>query len=266
MAIANLTATLVLLDRAFMAGNTRVTDTRTSGNRPDRRQSGSIQYRSLEEKKMTCERHCRPGGSARGFSLIELLTVLALAGILTALAIPQIVSQRRLTRSAQVPREILTQLRYTRQLAMSQRRAFTFQYDDTAKQINVIGPIPAGAAALLVSSGYPNNAGSATVALAPLTQGGLSSTEISYGIPTALPTGALGDGVSKTALDVNSKLNITFQPDGSVIDTNGVPQDRAMFIFNNKAAQASASAISVLGATGRVKVWRYTVSGNKYAE
>jgi prepilin-type N-terminal cleavage/methylation domain-containing protein len=220
-------------------------------------------------------RHRRPGRSEHGFSLIEVLIVLTLAGVLTAVAIPQMISQRRLTRSAAVTREILTQLRYTRQLAMSQRRAFTFQYDDGTKQINIIGPIPAGTAALSAGAGYPNNAGSAVVLGIALTHDGLSVAELTYGIPTTstglpsgaptIPTGALGDGVSKTAL-VSSKINFTFQPDGSVIDANGVPLDQAMFIFNNNAAQASASAISVLGATGRVKVWRYDVNANKYAE
>jgi prepilin-type N-terminal cleavage/methylation domain-containing protein len=224
---------------------------------------------------MISERQHRRRRAQRGFSYIELLVVLALGGIVTALAVPQMVSQRRLTRSAEVTREVLAQLRYTRQLAMAQRRAFTFQYDDDTKQINIIGPIPAGVPAL-TDALYPNNTGSGTVTWVPLTRGGLSAAEISYGIPTtstglpsgatALPTGPLGDGVPKTSLNASNKLNITFQPDGSVIDTNAVPLDQAMFIFNNKAAQASASAISVLGSTGRVKLWRYTTGGNKYAE
>jgi len=204
---------------------------------------------------------------------MELLIVLAITGILSAIALPQMISQRRVMRSVAVTREIMAQLRYTRQTAMSQRRAFTFQYDDSTKEIKIIGPITPGAAGL-ADGAYPNNAGSAVVAV-PLARGGLNSAEISYGIPTTstglpagatpLPTGPLGDGVSKTAL-VSSKLNITFQPDGSVIDTTGSPVDRAMFIFNNQAAVGTASAISVLGSSGRIKVWRYSLSGNNYAE
>src|SRR5258708_306302 len=69
----------------------------------------------------------------QGHSLIELLIVFALIGIVTSIALPQLLVQRRLIRSVGITREILTELRLTRQLAMSQRQAFTFQYDNVNK-------------------------------------------------------------------------------------------------------------------------------------
>jgi prepilin-type N-terminal cleavage/methylation domain-containing protein len=208
-----------------------------------------------------------------GFSMVELVTVVALVGILSAIAIPQLIAQRRLMRSGTVSREIMTQLRYARQLAMSNRQAFTFQYDDANKRILVIGPIPSGTIALS-DANYPNNTGSSTILTIPLTQSGLAASELSEGVPnssTGLPYGAptppsaLDDRVAKTAL-TNNILNITFQPDGTVVDIAGAPADKGLFFFNNKAAQETATAISVLGASGRVKVWRYNTNGNKYVE
>jgi Tfp pilus assembly protein FimT len=210
-----------------------------------------------------------------GFTIVELCTVMALSAILCAVAIPQMVAQRRLMRSSTVTREIMTQLRYARQLAMSNRQAYTFQYDNNTnnKFIRVIGPIPAGTIAL-ADVNYPSNNGSAVLLTVPLAQSGLNISELNEGVPTAstglsagdsTPPTLLGDKVTKTAL-VNEILNITFQPDGTVIDTAGAPADKALFFFNNKAAKETASAISVLGASGRVKVWRYTTNGNKYAE
>jgi len=206
-----------------------------------------------------------------GFSIVELVVVAGLATILTAIAIPQMISQRRLTRSVAITREVLTQMRYARQLAMSQsgatpsgtlrRVAFTFQYDDTTKQIKVIGPIPAGTAAL-IDAGYPSNAGSSVINTTSLAQGGIATTHISSGIPTGMvssPTAV--DGINGVNL-AGGKLNVTFQPDGSVIDSSGNPVDKALFIYNNQASQATASAITVRGSSGRVKIWRYTVNAS----
>ena len=192
------------------------------------------------------------------------MIVLAVVGILTAMAVPQIIIQRRLTRSIGIPREILTQLREARQLAMSQRQAFTFRYNNTTKRISVIDHNSNPGAALLLDASFPNTAGSTVILDVPLAEPSISS-DMTYGIPTGLPTAALGDGIALTPLSTQI-FSVTFQPDGSVIKSNGDPDDRAMFIYNNRATQATASAISIVGASGRVKLWRYNKAANVYAE
>jgi len=229
--------------------------------------------------------------SSRGFSLIEVLVVLAAVGILTAIAIPVMVGQRRQLRSIAVAREIMTQMRSARQLAMSDRQSVTFEYNNVTKQIRIInhhnnhrtddpvfGACVVGRKEILGAVAYPDTACARVVSTYALAQGGLPASEIVYGIPTAanLPGGApvplaatiLGDNTVMTPLTVAApaRLFITFQNDGSVIDDLGIPQDRAFFFFNNRAAQTTASAISVVGASGRAKVWRYEVNGNSYIE
>ena len=203
--------------------------------------------------------------SLRGYSIVETLIVVALIGSLSALAIPQLISERRLTRSVGVTREILSQMRLARQLAMSERQAFTFQYNNAAKQISIIDHNSNLGPALFADPSYPNTVNSRPISTTPLAAGGLDSSEITYGIPAGLPTAALADGTLITGL-TNNQLNITFQPDGSVINAAGNPLSVAMFIYNNQAAQGTASAISVLGASGRIKIWRYDRSANLYTE
>lgn len=201
----------------------------------------------------------------RGYSLIETLIVLALICVLSAIAIPQLISERRLTRSVNVTREMLSQMRLARQMAMSQRQAFTFQYDNAAKQISIIDHNSNLGSAIFDDPGYPNTVNSVKISTTPLGTGGLVSSEITYGIPIGLPMAPLGDGTSMTGL-TNNQLNITFQPNGSVINLAGNPTSLAMFIYNNRAPGGTASAISVLGASGRIKIWRYDRSANLYIE
>jgi Tfp pilus assembly protein FimT len=193
-----------------------------------------------------------------------MLIVLALIGVLTSLAIPQLIAERRLSRSVGITREIQTQLRLTRQLAMSQRQAFTFQYDDSAKQISIIDNDDNPGAATLINGWYPNNIKRKVISAIPLVETVVGS-EIRYGIPSPIPNGPLDDGIGMTPL-VNNQLNITFQPDGSVIDSAGDPQGRAMFIYNSQLPLGTASAISVMGAAGRVKIWRYDAGAKRYAD
>jgi Tfp pilus assembly protein FimT len=208
--------------------------------------------------------------SESGRSIIEILVVVAIIAILSAVTLPQVISARRLLRSAQLPREVVTQLRHARQQAMSQRQPFTFQYDHATKQVVIIdhGPTLTGTA-VMNAPGYPNTAGSTTVLTIPLTGGpGIPSSELSYGLPPGVSGTAstLDDTSTFTALPGTNKINITFQPDGTVIDGNGIFQNPTLFLYNNKAGQETAAAISVLGAAGRVKVWRYNTSASKYAE
>ncbi len=203
-----------------------------------------------------------------GFTIVDMMVVLALLGVLTALAIPQLIGQRRLIRSAAINREVLTQLRFARQQAMTQRQVFTFQYVNATKQILIIdhnNDPDASGVTVLSDVAYPNTAGSVVVSTISLSSGGIPIAELTYGIPTGLPTGALADGVSRTGL-TSGKLNISFQPSGSVVDINNNPVNRALFFYNNKASIHTASAVSVLGAAGRVKLWRYDESVNSYVE
>lgn len=216
-------------------------------------------------KAQVARRKARSWHSHSGRTMVEVLAVVAIATILTAVAVPQIISARRLIRSASLPREIASQLRYARQQAMSQRQAFTFVYNDSTKQISIIDHQTTGTS-VLSASGYPNTTGSVNALTIPVAGGGgLPSSEVTFGVPTGITNTTLGDTSTPTALVAN-QLTVTFQPDGTVLDANGNATNRTLFFYNNKVPNETAFAISILGTAGRIKIWRYTTSASAYVE
>jgi len=212
--------------------------------------------------------------SELGRSILETLAVVSIAAILTSVTLPQIISARRLMRSAALPRQIMTQLRFARQQAISQRQVFTFQYDDSTKQIKIIDHNNSNNAnpscnvtglQILADAGYPDTACATTVLQMPLGDGSLPTSELSFGIPAGIIVTSLADNSTPTSL-VSNKLNITFQKDGTVVDVNGNSANHTLFFYNNRVPNQTAAAISVLGTAGRIKVWRYDTSAQKYAE
>lgn len=214
----------------------------------------------------------RPNQAGR--SVIETLMVLAVAGILVSVAVPQMLSARRLVRASSMAREVATQLRFARQEAMTQRQAFTFQYDNSTKAIKIFdhnnnnnansGCNKPGVQ-VFTMSGFPNTVCTTLVTTVPLTSAAYAS-ELTYGIPGGISNTTLDDGTVLTALSGTGLVNITFQPDGTVIDPTGAFTTATLFFYNSQAPTQTASAISVLGAAGRIKVWRYSTSANKFAE
>ena len=229
------------------------------------------QIKSMETQFATDGNHKRH--SENGRSIIETLMVVAIASILTSVTLPQVISTRRLLRSASLPREIAAQLRFARQQAISQRQVFTFQYDDSTKQINIIdhnnrnntnASCNVTGQAIMADPSYPNTTCAVTVLTVPLGGGSLPTGELSFGVPSGI-SATLSDTATLTAL-VSNKINITFQQDGTVIDAFGNPTNRALFLYNNKIPNQTASAVSVLGSAGRIRVWRYDTSASKFAE
>lgn len=187
-----------------------------------------------------------------GFSLPELVIVLLVAAIILVLALPQIISSRRLFRFSGLQRQIASSLRDARQEAMSQRKPVTFRYQHNKRQIIIYG-------------GSFGAYGDGKNIVYEMTDSGLEINDLRYGRPGGASNAALGDGTNLTALSSNM-VEITFQPDGSVIDASNNPQNKALFFYHNKHRNETAFAVSVLGAGGRAKFWRYSQRTNTYVE
>lgn len=188
----------------------------------------------------------------KGFSMPELVIVLLVLAILVTLALPQIISSRRLFRFSAMQRQIASSLTDARQEAMGQRTPVTFRYDNSTKEIRLYG-------------GKYGISGDSKNLFLQMAGSGVAPSDIIYGRPAGVSTAALGDGTNLTDLTSNA-VEITFQADGSVINASNNPQNYTMFFYHGKHAEETAFAVSVLGAGGRAKVWRYNKQTNSYVE
>ncbi|HSK71125.1 MAG TPA: prepilin-type N-terminal cleavage/methylation domain-containing protein [Pyrinomonadaceae bacterium] len=188
----------------------------------------------------------------KGFSLPELVIVLLVIAIITVFAMPQIISSTRLFRFNGFQRQVAASLRDARQAAMSQRTAVTIRYDHSNSRLITYGG----------SFGAP---GDSKNQVYEITGNGVGKDELKYGRPSGVPNTALSDSTNLTDLDLNI-VDITFQPDGSVVDASNNPQNKALFFYHSKYPQDTAFAVSILGAGGRVKFWRYSKGAKVYVE
>jgi len=191
-------------------------------------------------------------GKQKGFSLPELVVVLLVAAIILVLALPQVISSRRLFKFSGIQRQVATSLREARQEAMSQRKPVTFRFDNSNKEIVTYG----GAFGAL---------GDVKNVVVPLAGSGVEAGDLKYGRPAGVSSAALSDTTNLTNPSSNA-VEITFLPDGSVLDASGNPQNHALFFYHDKYRLDTAFAVSVLGAGGRIKVWRYSQGVNSYVE
>lgn len=188
----------------------------------------------------------------KGFSLAEVLIVLFIVAIIVVLALPQMISSRRMFRFAGVQRQVVSVLREARQESIAQRTSITFRYDNLNKRIILFG-------------GKFGNAGDGNNRVFELSGDGVTQDEVVYGRPTGASASALGDSTNLTSLSTN-KLDISFQTDGSVIDASNNPKNNALFFYDSSSPAESAFAVSILGAGGRIKMWRYASNVNMYVE
>lgn len=187
-----------------------------------------------------------------GFSIPELVVVMLVIAILSALALPSVLSSRRLATLGSLPFEVTTTLREARQAAMSQRKQISVEYDDSAKKFIVYG-------------GKYGAKGSWKNKIVWITGGGLGASDIKYGPAPGTGSPTLGDGTTNSTLNANI-YKFNFEGDGSVRDSSDNPVDFALFFYDQHNGKSGSFAVSVLGVTGRVKIWRYSGQQNAYAE
>ncbi|HXG85495.1 MAG TPA: hypothetical protein VNI84_15845 [Pyrinomonadaceae bacterium] len=186
----------------------------------------------------------------KGFSTAEFIVVFLVISILFVLALPQLIASRRQSRFSEMQRQIVAFLTEAKEKAILQSQPVSFRYDNSAKRIVIYG---GGFGAL----------GDSKNKVADLAgRAGLDASEVVYGRLGGVATPLL-DTSNMTILS-GGVVDITFQSAGSVSDGSNNPVNNALCFYNINNPQATAFAVSILGADGRIKTWRYSKSLKTY--
>lgn len=181
------------------------------------------------------ERQRRVSG-ASGYSMTEMLVVVAFVIILAAMAVVNLMSARQGIRAENALQTVVGQLRLAREIAVDQRQdvlvtfnmpnSFTIQRIDTVNN-NLV---------LLNTLVLPNDFQFMTIPTMPDTPDGFgNASPVMFGNATA----------------------IRFRADGTGVDVNLQPVNGTAF-FGDPNQTQTMRAVTVLGSTGRIRGYRWT--------
>lgn len=195
-----------------------------------------------------------------GFSLTELLIVLVVIGILSAISIPYIFNYKKLYKSEDQALKILDLMRETGQLALVKRRTMRFELDLTDNRILLIDENGAAPDTLIKSIPleFPSE-----VRVDTIPTGVTKPNPPNYNDAT-FANDATGHNVGATTIVGHSVWAARFQSNGSVVNAAGTPISANLYLWppvspGNAAARNKAEirAITMFGGSGAVRYWKY---------
>ena len=190
----------------------------------------------------------------RGFSLIELIFVIAVVLIITGMALVQFLPTMKSSRAENALQTTLSQVRNARGLAIDQRSKYrlTFVAPRTIQlDRGVLDQVTHILSYAFVSTiDLPNDTQFIAISGIPTSGNGTPDSLPTFGNPIDFGVD-YGTGGGK---------ELYFQPDGRVLDGANRLNNGVVYIAR-PGELMSSRAVSVLGATGRVKGWRLIQQG-----
>lgn len=195
-----------------------------------------------------------------GFSMIELLIVVAIIVVMGAVSLPYVYSYRNLYKSEEQAFRIMDLMREASQRALNQRRTVRVEIDTTANALHIIDD----------NGDDPHT----LVKSVPIESAAVLRVDVNpSGVPRPNPPGynlavfaedETGHLEGAATVIGNDVWAINFQSDGSVLNEGGLPISATLFIFPATSATSDVAsdtrqirAITMYGGSGAVKYWKY---------
>lgn len=188
----------------------------------------------------------------KGVSVPEAIVALLVGAIIVVLAIPHFFSIRQLKVFSDFQQKVTLAVSEARSQAIKQKKAVSFRYDEKTGRAFIWG-------------GSFGPVGDARNKQIDMSVEDLDPSDVKFGQPPGITVERLAD-TARPAKSAGGSVDLTFQPDGTMIDKDNYPDSRAIFFYHDKYRLSSAFAVSVLGGSGRVKSFKYRESVNDYIE
>lgn len=190
----------------------------------------------------------------RGFSVIELLVVLAIIGTLSGVSLFYLTSHRRLLKPGEISLQVADVLQEARQRALTQRETIRVEID---VEDNVVRLVDENTTSIKTDTKIRQ------LSL-------LSPNQVKVDQPPAdisakpnpamnLPNATFKQITTSTNANHRATM-LRFKSDGTVIDINGKPNGAIMYFWSLKNNQPNVSEIAIaitVEPSGLIRYWQY---------
>lgn len=197
-----------------------------------------------------------------GFSIIELLIVVAIITVMMAVSLPYFYNYKKLFKSEEQALKVIDAMRETGQLALNRRRTFRMEVDITTNTVRIIDENGSDPDTLYKSIPLEST-GTVRMDAAP--------SPVSIGRPNPPNYAAAqfkvdthGHMVGGTQVIGNTVFDLHFRSDGAVVTDADIPISATLFFYPPTSASSDTPtdtkqvrAITLYGGSGTVRYWRY---------
>lgn len=199
----------------------------------------------------------------KGFSLIEVIIVLVIIAILTAISLPYIYNYRTLYRSEDQALKVMDLMREANQLALTRRRTMRFEIDLTDNRALIIDEDTRTTPAVHreVKALLLDDVSDVRIDQIPT---GISKPSPPAYNDAAFAADTTGHQSGGTTVSGNNVWAIRFKRDGSVVNAADTPVSANLYVWTPLTAGSAAPrnkeevrAITVFGGSGAIRYWKH---------
>jgi len=201
--------------------------------------------------------------SNAGYSVVEMLVVLVILGVLTAIALPQLYNSKRLYKSEDQSLKVMDLMREAGQLAITRRRTFRVEIDLTANALLIIDENGTAADRMVkkIPLEMPKE-----IRMDVIPTGIAKPNPPNYA-DAAFATDAIGHLEGATTVIGNSVWAGRFRSDGSVVNAANNPISVNFYVWPpvsfgspNPRNSREVRAITLFGGSGAIRYWKFNGS------